>query len=602
MKLGFRIIIATLLALVFSCKKKDTPLNVPPVHANLDSIAEEYYDGYLKFHPFEATAQGDRRFNDILPQTIDKVKISEETSFYNSIIKKLEGIDYDQLTDAQKVVYNVLDHRLKDQIEGYAYHPEYFPFTQFEGLPLEFPLLGSGKGSQPFENKEDYENWLKRMEAFPAWMDTAIEDFKLGIKDQMVLPKKLVVKMIPQMSAEELTSTNPSKNIFFKPIQNFPKGMSAADRAHYTKEYNKVILEQVIPAYQKMATFLEKDYLPHARTTDGYNALPKGNEIYNYYVKHWTTTSETPETIHEKGLKEVERIRGEMEQVKQQVGFNGSLEEFLTFVKSDPKAKPYQTSQQILDAFNGILTKIEPKLETMFTVVPKTGFEIRQTEKFREASASAEYQPGTPDGKRNGIFYIPIPDPKAFNVTSGMESLFLHEAIPGHHYQIALQQENMALPKFMRFGWIGAYGEGWALYCESLGPEFGLYTDPYQKMGALSDEMMRAVRLVVDTGIHTGKMAREQALTYFLNHVAYDEAAATAEIERYMANPGQALSYKTGSMKIQELRKKYQEQLGTQFSLAKFHDELLNQGCLPLQILEQKMDRWAKRPEQTKKQ
>lgn len=371
--------------------------------------------------------------------------------------------------------------------------------------------------------------------------------------------------------------------------------MSAADRAHYTKEYNKVILEQVIPAYQKMAIFLEKDYLPHARTTDGYNVLPKGNEIYNYYVKHWTTISETPETIHEKGLKEVERIRGEMEQVKQQVGFNGSLEEFLTFVKSDPKAKPYQTPQQILDAFNGILTKIEPKLETMFTVVPKTGFEIRQTEKFREASASAEYQPGTPDGKRNGIFYIPIPDPKAFNVTSGMESLFLHEAIPGHHYQIALQQENMALPKFMRFGWIGAYGEGWALYCESLGPEFGLYTDPYQKMGALSDEMMRAVRLVVDTGIHTGKMTREQALTYFLNHVAYDEAAATAEIERYMANPGQALSYKTGSMKIQELRKKYQEQLGTQFSLAKFHDELLNQGCLPLQILEQKMDRWAKK-------
>lgn len=231
----------------------------------------------------------------------------------------------------------------------------------------------------------------------------------------------------------------------------------------------------------------------------------------------------------------------------------------------------------------------------MFNVTPKTPFEIRRTEKFREASASAEYIQGTPEGKRPGIFYIPLPDPSHFNVTSGMESLFLHEAIPGHHYQISLQQENTTLPKFMRFGWYGAYGEGWAHYCEFLGPELGLYKDPYQKLGALSDQMLRAVRLVVDTGIHTGQMTRDEAIKYFMSNIAYDESAATAEIERYMAIPGQALSYKIGQMKFSGLREKYTKQLGKKFSLSAFHDELLSQGCLPLNVLDRKMKIWAEK-------
>lgn len=288
-------------------------------------------------------------------------------------------------------------------------------------------------------------------------------------------------------------------------------------------------------------------------------------------------------------------LLAEMDKVKTEVGFVGTTEKFITFVKSDPKAMPYKTDKEIIADFNGILTKINPKLKTMFSITPKTPFEIRQTEKFRENSASAEYIPGTPDGKRPGIFYIPLPDPTKFNVTSGMESLFLHEAIPGHHYQISLQQENKSLPKFMRFGWFGAYGEGWAHYCETLGSEFGLYTDPYQKMGYLSDQMLRAVRLVVDTGLHTGKMTREEAINYFLKNISYDKESATAEIERYMAMPGQALSYKIGSLKMRELRNQYQKQLGTQFNLAKFHDEILNQGCLPLDVLSRKMDNWAKK-------
>lgn len=579
-----------------SCKRKDSPLTkVTPVE--VDSIAANYYDQYLKMYPLEATMQGDDRYNDLLPVDIDKDFIAGEIAFYNDVQKELKSIDYNSLTDDKKVVYDVLDSTLKDKIERYAYHPEYIPFTQFGGLPLDFPLLGSGEGAQPFKNEKDYENWLKRMNQFPNWMETATENFREGMKTGMVLPKALIVKMIPQMRAEEITSPDFEKNIFYGPVRNFPKGMSDAAKAKFTKEFKEIIAGKIIPAYTQMSDFLEKEYLPKGRDTSGYNALPKGNDIYSYYVKSWTTTNQTPDEIHKTGLAEVARIRGEMEKVKQTLGFTGTLEEFLTHVKSDPKAMPYKTSKEVLDAFQGILTKITPKLKTMFNNTPKTGFEIRQTEKFREASASAEYKQGTPDGKRPGIFYIPLPDPTKFNVTSGMESLFLHEAIPGHHYQVSLQQENTSIPKFMRFGWIGAYGEGWALYTESLGPELGLYTDPYQKMGSLSDEMLRAVRLVIDTGLHTGQMNREEAIRYFLNNVAYDEAGATAEIERYMAMPGQALSYKTGSMKIRQLRDKYQKELGKKFKLASFHDEVLSQGCLPLNVLERKMDLWAKRQE-----
>lgn len=576
------------------CKKTDSPLT-KQTPGDIDSIAANYYEQYLKLYPLEATAQGDMRYNDQLPINIDKDFISGEIAFYNNIQNQLKKVDYKTLSDEQKTVYDVLDYTLKDKIERYAYHPEYFPFTQFEGLPLSFPLLGSGQGSQPFKTEKDYADWLLRMEKFPEWMAAAQENFRAGMAEKAVLPQKLVLKMIPQMRAEEITTQDFEKNIFSGPVNNFPKSFSAAQKEQFTKKYRETVLNKIIPAYQNMGDFLEKEYLPKARTSDGYNALPNGANTYSYFVKSWTTTDLKPEEIHQTGLQQVAMLRAEMEQVKQQVGFSGTLEQFITFVKADKKAMPYKTSGEVLEGFNAILSKIQPGLKTMFSVTPKTPFEIRQTEKFREATASAEYIQGTPDGKRPGIFYMPLPDPSKFNVTSGMESLFLHEAIPGHHYQISLQQENEKLPKFMRFGWFGAYGEGWAHYCETLGPEFGLYTDPYQKMGYLSDQMLRAVRLVVDTGIHTGQMTREQAIQYFLNNISYDEASATAEIERYMAMPGQALGYKIGALKIRSLREQYQKQLGSRFSLAKFHDEVLSQGCLPLDVLDRKMKLWAKK-------
>lgn len=578
---------------MFSCKKKDYPLaKVTPT--NLDSIAANYYEQYLKLYPIEATKQGDNRYNDQLPIHIHEDFISGEVAFYQTILDQLKKIDYNQLPDDKKVIYDVLDFTLNDKIERYVYHPEYIPFTQFEGLPLEFPVLGSGKGSQPFNSKKDYQDWLKRMEKFPEWMTTAIHNFRMGKERKQVLPRVLVLKMIEQMTATELISTDPNKNIFYAPLSQFPKSISIKEQQQIKDGYSSVIQNKIIPAYLQMGEFLKNEYLPAARTTDGYNALPNGNDTYKYWVKSWTTTSLSIAEIKEMGEKEVAMLRYEMEKVKKELGYEGTLESFLQAVKKDPKAVPYQSADVLLSDFHQILKKIEPELKKMFNKTPKTKFEIRQTEKFREATASAEYMPGTPDGKRPGIFYLPIPNPTEFNIASGMESLFLHEAIPGHHYQVALQQENENIPKFMRFGWFGAYGEGWAHYTETLGFELGLYKDPYQRLGYLSDQMLRAVRLVIDTGLHTGTMTREQAIAYFMSNVAYDDQAAVAEVERYMAMPGQALSYKVGALKISDLRKKYSKELGAKFSLAAFHDAVLDQGCLPISVLERKIQMWAK--------
>ena len=282
-----------------------------------------------------------------------------------------------------------------------------------------------------------------------------------------------------------------------------------------------------------------------------------------------------------------------MDSVKNSTGFTGDLPAFFLYMKTDKKFMPYKTPQEVLAAFESIHQKMEPNLKKMFTHTPKTGFEIRQTEAFRAASASAEYNQASADGTRPGIFYVPILDATKFNTTSGMESLFLHEAIPGHHYQISLQQEDTVLPRFRRFGGNNAYMEGWALYCESLGKELGLYTDPYQYMGALGDEIHRAIRLVVDVAIHTKGMTREQAIGYMTANEPISEQGATAEIERYMAIPGQALGYKIGALKIRELRNKYQLNSGSGFSLAAFHDEVLKDGAIPLEVLEKKMDDWA---------
>ncbi|MBD2756936.1 DUF885 domain-containing protein [Spirosoma validum] len=581
------------MAAFLGCQSNKSEQTTSTANSDFATVVDDYYEQRLKLFPLEATQQGDNRYNDQLPNDISQAFLNETKTFYSNTLDKLKGFDREKLSDEDKISYDILKREMELQLEQYPFHQEEMPFNQFTGNTLGFGQLGSGESAQPFKTVKDYDDWLKRVSAFAVWGDTAIGTFRQGVATGRVLPKSLVVKMIPQMT--DLVVSDPTKSLFYGPINKLPATFSAADKERLTTAYKKAITEQIVPTYRKLGTFLKDEYLPKARTTSGIDAIPQGSELYTYLVRTWTTTNDTPEQIHQIGLKEVARIRGEMEKVKTQVGFKGTLNEFFTHLKTDKKFYPYKKPKDVLDAFNSILAKIEPNLKKYFTTTPKSKFEVRQTEKFREASASAEYNQASADGSRPGIFYVPIPDATKFNITSGMESLFLHEAIPGHHYQISLQQENTSLPKFRRFAWYGAYGEGWALYCESLGKELGLYTDPYQYMGALGDEMHRAIRLVVDTGIHTQHMTREQAIKYMMDNEPIAEQGAVAEIERYMAIPGQALSYKIGALKIRELRSKYEQQLGDKFSLAAFHDEFLKDGCMPLDVLERKMDAWAEK-------
>ena len=470
---------------------------------------------------------------------------------------------------------------------------QYIPFNQFGGIPLWMGQAGSGDGSQPFKTVADYDNWLKRAAAYSVWTDSAIIYFRKGIASGIVLPQPLVKKMIAEMDA--MIVNDATKSLFYGPVKNMPGTFSDSDRSRLTTELVKLINEELVPAYSRMSRFLKTEYLPKARTTTGINAVPGGDKYYNYLIRYWTTTEKTPGEIYQTGLSEVTRIRNIMDSVKNAVGFKGDLNAFFNYMRTDKRFMPFKTPEEVLQATRSILARIEPNVKKMFSRSPKSPFEIKQTEAFRAESASAEYIPGTPDGKRPGIYYIPIVDATQFNITGGMESTFLHEAIPGHHYQISLQQEDNSLPDFRRFAWYGAYGEGWALYSESLGKELGVYTDPYQYMGALGDEIHRAIRLVVDVAMHTGKMTREEAIRYMMDNEAIDEHGATAEIERYMVLPGQALSYKIGALKIRELRDKYQQELGDKFDIAAFHDEFLKDGCMPLEVAEKKMDAWAEK-------
>jgi len=556
----------------------------------VSAVFESYWEDRSKLFPLDATQQGDNRYNNILPN--DQTQAFRDTlkTFYQSYLTKLDSVNLNQLDENDKIGCEIFKYEMKMQLEGLKTNLWMIPFQQFWGLPITMGQLGSGESFQPFKTVQDYRNWLGRVKGFSVWTDSAIANFKKGMKAGVVLPKPLVKKMIPQMEA--MIVADPEKSLFYGPIKKFPKDFTDQDKTDLAAAYKEAITKEIVPSYKKLRDFLQNDYLPKARTSTGISAIPHGKEDYAYLVKYWTTTNQSPEEIYQTGLNEVTRIKNEMDTVKKQVNFVGDLKAFFQYMRTDPRFMPFKTPQDVINAFRGIQETIEPNLNRLFRRKPKTPLEIRQTEAFRAASASAEYMQGSPDGSRPGIFYIPILDAKTFNITSGMESLFLHEAIPGHHYQISLQQENASLPKFRRFAWYGAYGEGWALYCESLGKELGVYTDPYQYMGALGDEMHRAVRLVVDVGMHTKGMTREQAIKYMMDNEAISEEGAIAEVERYMAVPGQALSYKIGALKIWELRKRYEQKLGKKFRLDDFHDEFLKDGCMPLEVVEEKMDRY----------
>ncbi len=575
-----------------SCKLSNTNQHQTP-NAELGFLLDKYYEEYIQLFPLNATTNGDNRYNDKLYADFTTSYRNQLRDFYTKYKAYLSKFDYDELIDNDKISVDVLNNEIDIALKGLDQMDNLMPINQFYGMHLTMAQFGSGEGVQPFKTKADYYNWIGRATAFNSYVDSAIVYFKKGIADSIVLPKSLVQKMIPQCA--DMMVADVTKSLFWGPVQKMPSSFSAGLKDSITKDYTTLIQNQLIPAYTKLHNFLQNTYLPIARNTSGLSSLKNGNKYYEYLVKYWTTTNKTPEEIYETGLQEVARIKAEMEKVKTQVGFNGDLKAFFNFMKTDKQFTPFKTDGEVLTAFKNIQSRIDTHLKKMFINTPKTKFEIRQTEAFREASASAEYVQGSADGTRPGIFYVPIIDATKFNSTSGMESLFLHEAIPGHHYQVSLQQENTNLPKFRRFLWYGAYGEGWALYTESLGKELGLYTDPYQYMGALGDEMHRAIRLVVDVAIHTKNMTREEAIAYMMENEQISEQGATAEIERYMAIPAQALSYKTGSLQIKAWREKYEKQLGNKFSLAKFHDTFLSTGCLPLLVAEKNLDAWAKK-------
>jgi uncharacterized protein (DUF885 family) len=558
----------------------------------LSTLVDNYYEEQLKLNPVSATANGDNRYNDQLTITFTDSHLAKVKALLEKTQASLSVIDRDDLDANDQITFDMLKRDVELGLEGLTYPDNLMPLNQFYGFHLTFAQLGSGSVMQPFATKKDYENWEKRMHIGAAYMDSSIVYFKRGIAANVVLPKALTEKIIPQLTSFEVQDIKQST--FYGPLNHFPKDFTEADKAKFTKEYTQIIQSEIIPAYTRLAQFLQTEYLPKSRSTSGISAIPNGAAYYQYLIKVLTTTDKPADEIYQTGLAEVKRIRTEMEKTKQAVGFQGDLKAFFEHMRSDKKFMPYHTPAEVLAAFETIHKKMEPALKTMFGRVPKTPFEIRQTEAFRAASASAEYFQGSEDGTRPGIFYVPILDATKFNTTSGMESLFLHEAIPGHHYQVSLQQENSQLPKFRRFGGNSAYAEGWALYTESLGKELGLYTDPYQYMGALGDEIHRAIRLVVDSGMHSKNMTREEAIKYMMDNEPISEQGATAEIERYMAIPAQALSYKIGALKIREIRERLSKELGPKFKLSDFHDEILKDGNMPLDVMESKMNRWAK--------
>ncbi|WP_425076032.1 DUF885 domain-containing protein [Psychroserpens sp. S379A] len=583
------VITFSFLACVDDKKTTETEITTVATNTEFETVLKAYHEDGLKLNPLNATAAGDHQYNDILPNFLSDDYTNQTKEYYKNYKTKINSFDNNELTKSQQLSKQILNWECDINLEGFKYNEDYTPINQMWTLQLSIGQLASGASSQPFKTVEDYSNWLKRLDGYLQWMNSAEEKMKKGIDAGHVLPKSLIEKVLPQLEA--LTTTNMDEHLFYNPVKNLPDSFSKEDKTKVTEAYILKIKKSIVPAYKKLHDFMSTTYLKAGRTTSGVSDIPNGKDYYQHQIKKYTTTNMTADEIHELGLKEVARILSEMETVKNQVGYEGDIISFFDFVRINKELMPFKSAESVIDNFNKIHERMKPQIEKLFDLKPKTPFEVRRTEAFREASASAEYNPGALDGSRPGIFYTPIPDATKYNVFAD-EALFLHEAIPGHHYQISLQQENKDLPDFRKTLWYSSYGEGWALYCESLGKELGLYTDPYQYFGMLSMEMHRAIRLVVDTGIHTKGWSREQAIKYSLQNEAESEASITSEIERYMANPGQALSYKIGQLKILELRAKAEKELGDKFNVAKFHNQVLESGCMPLALLETKIDNW----------
>ncbi|MSP85415.1 MAG: DUF885 domain-containing protein [Flavobacteriaceae bacterium] len=568
--------------LLVNCKSEDKAVN-------FSELTKSYFDEKNELSPLDATLNGQNEYNDQLQFEMTDSYRAKQKAFFDKYETELSKVDETKLNSEEKISYEIIKWEVSIGKDLLKQPSNVMPLHQFWGTHLTMGQYAGGTSAQPFKTEKDYRNFLKRIDLYDVWMDSAMVYMKKGMVKGIVLPKALTIKLIPQFA--EMTTPSITDNLYYSSIKIMPATFSEAVKKDLIAKYTAAINDKLVPRFDKMAQFLKEEYLPASRATSGIGSLPFGKDLYATYVKMWTTTNLTPDEIHNLGLKEVARLKTEMEKIKTQMGFKGTLLAFFEEVRNKKELKPFKKPEEVIANFESIYARIKPNVDKLFSLQPKTKFEIRRTEAFREKSGSAEYIQGAPDGSRPGIFYVPIPDIANYNFY-GDEDLFLHEAIPGHHFQVSLQQENQQLPDFRKFNWFGAYGEGWALYTESLGSELGLYKDPYQYFGMLGNEMHRAIRLVVDTGIHTKGWTREQAIQYSLENEAESEASITPEIERYMAIPGQALSYKIGQLKIIELRKKAEVKMGSKFDIKKFHEKVLESGVLPLALLEKKINDW----------
>ena len=588
----FRVVGVSVLVAFAACSREGAPADAVSAQAaqqHLTQLVEEYWQEYLHLNPINATVIGDNRYNDRLEITVSPQYMADSLALEREYQKKLEEIDPATLTGQARLTYDVFKLDRSLAIEGFRFPGELIPINQSFSMPSLFAQMGAGGGLQPFATVQDYENWLKRTNDFVTWVDQAIVNMRAGVAQGVVQPRIVMEKVLLQL--EPLIAADATQSLFYRPVTNFPESLAAEERKRLTGAYQKAIESQIVPAYRRLQAFVRDEYLPKTRATVGITSLPNGAEWYTYLVKLQTTTNLTPAEIHEIGLKEVARIRGEMERVMAQVGFKGDLAAFFVFLRSDPRFY-YTKPDDLLNGYRALKSKADEAAPRLFAVTPKADFEIRAVEEFRARSAAtASYRVATPDGSRPGVFYVNTYDLKS-RPRYTMQAIYLHEAVPGHHFQLSIQQELEDLPSFRRFGGYTAYSEGWGLYAESLGQELGFYQDPYDHFGALGTEMFRAVRLVVDTGMHSKGWSREQAIEYMSANAPVGPSDAVSEIERYIANPGQALAYKVGELKLKELRARAAQRLGERFDLRDFHTQVLIDGALPLDVLEAKIDRW----------
>lgn len=555
----------------------------------LDALYAEYWEEQLKLNPVLATFQGDHRYDDQLPDFGSAEYRRQVHDFSVRWLERVRAIGADGLDGQALLSWQIFVRNLEQALEEEKFPAWMVPVNQMDSIISYAVLLGSGASAQPFRTVKDYDNWLARASRLPVLLDTQIANMREGIKAGVVQPRVVMEKVVPQLDA--IITDRPEDSQFWGPVANMPADFPGEEKARLTGAYRDLIANRLMPALRRQRDFIVNEYLPHTRDTVGLDALPGGGEWYAFRVRSSTTTSLAPEEIHQIGLDEVARIHGEMRKVMEQVGFKGTLQEFFRFMQTDKRFE-FESEEALLAHYRSLEEKVMAGVPKLFSLLPKAGFEIRPVEAFRaQSAAGGEYMMPSEDGSRPGIFYVntyDLPTRKTWDA----EDLFLHEAIPGHHFQLALQQELKDLPAFRRFGGETAFIEGWGLYAESLGRELGVYTDPYSWFGRLQGELWRAIRLVVDTGLHSKGWTREQVLQYMFENSSVSEPDAIAEAERYIAWPGQALAYKIGELKIKELRARAEEQLGDRFDIREFHAEVLKDGAVPLDILERKIDRW----------